>query len=349
MTLDACAAIAGTLTHPRQGAGLARTTLGLISVFVALGISQQPAVAQTKTAVTVRLSFTASPTHSGVIVAKAKGWYDEAGLDATIGEGTGSASTAQLLAAGNDTFGLVNTDVVIRSISTGSPLKIVAIPIADSAYGIACRADTGIKKPADLAGHGYFDSAFSTSYLQAPIFFRKTDVPQDKVNIQSVAASTLVPGIMSGRYDCIGAIESQISQYVISGQQPVFFKFSAYGVPQDGIALVANTNYIANHSDVVRKFVRASDRGYDWAIGHPDEMYPIMKGLFPNYSYTPETTTNALKVFSTLDKQQPSGVARGYIVPSSVTELSSMLETDFGVTNMPKPDQIYTNEFVEGP
>lgn len=323
-------------------------SIALIAASIVVGIVSETSAGQTKTSVTARLSFTASPTHSGIIVAKAKGWYDAADLDVTVGEGTGSASTAQLVGAGHDTFGMVNADVAIRSISTGSPIKMVGMPVADSAYGIICRADTGIKTPADLAGHSFFENASSTSFIQAPLFLKKVGVPLDKFHMQSVSASTLVPGIMSGRYDCIGSLESQVSQYIIDGKPSVFFKFSDYGLPPDGITIVANTEYIASHPDVVRKFVQITDRGYDWAFDHPDEMYALMKGQFGNYAYNPKMTAAALVVFGALRKKD-TGKKTGYIDEPSITALSSMLRIDFGVTNMPPASKLYTNEFVGTP
>src|SRR5690349_16968632 len=49
------------------------------------------------TAVTLTLNFLAGGPNSGFMVAKEKGYFEEAGLDVTIQEGQGSGSTASLV------------------------------------------------------------------------------------------------------------------------------------------------------------------------------------------------------------------------------------------------------------
>ena len=46
--------------------------------------------------------------HAPFFLGKERGFYRDAGIDLTINEGRGSANTAQVVAAGTDTFGLAD-------------------------------------------------------------------------------------------------------------------------------------------------------------------------------------------------------------------------------------------------
>src|SRR5437762_6194994 len=56
-----------------------------------------PTTAQARP-VTMRLDWLFQGPNAGFMVAKDKGYYEQAGLDVTIGAGQGSGSTAQLIA-----------------------------------------------------------------------------------------------------------------------------------------------------------------------------------------------------------------------------------------------------------
>src|SRR4029078_4923030 len=66
----------------------------------------RPALAQAKKAVTLRLDWLYQGPNAGFMIAKDKGFYDEAGLNVDIGPGKGSGSTAQLIASKTRQFGL---------------------------------------------------------------------------------------------------------------------------------------------------------------------------------------------------------------------------------------------------
>ena len=82
------------------------------------------AQAQSETKISVRLDYYAGPEQAGFWVAKAKGWYAAAGLKVDVKEGQGSDSTAQLVAAGRETFGFVTGDALLRGEQQGCRARV---------------------------------------------------------------------------------------------------------------------------------------------------------------------------------------------------------------------------------
>ena len=76
--------------------------------------------------VTLRLDWLYQGPNSGFMVAKDKGYYDEAGLDVEMGPGRGSGSTAQLVASKATMFGFADGYVVGNSVSKGMNITMVA-------------------------------------------------------------------------------------------------------------------------------------------------------------------------------------------------------------------------------
>ena len=69
-----------------------------------VGLQGTPADAQ-KRDVSLRLDWIYQGPNAGFMVAKDKGFYDEAGLNVDMGPGKGSGSTAQLIASKTSQFG----------------------------------------------------------------------------------------------------------------------------------------------------------------------------------------------------------------------------------------------------
>ena len=68
--------------------------------------------------------------NAGLVVAKEKGFFADAGLDVTINQGKGSGNTAQIVASKAVQFGFADGFVVGNSVSKGMKLKMVPASIA---------------------------------------------------------------------------------------------------------------------------------------------------------------------------------------------------------------------------
>src|SRR5262245_60093321 len=85
-----------------------------------------PASAQSgKRDVSLRLDWLFQGPNSGFMVAKDKGYYDEAGLNVDIGPGRGSGSTAQLVASKAAMFGFSDGYVVGNSVAKDRNITMV--------------------------------------------------------------------------------------------------------------------------------------------------------------------------------------------------------------------------------
>ena len=87
----------------------------LFVALAALLAVASPAAAQDR--VSLRLNWLLYGFHTPFYLGIERGYYREAGIELTVGEGQGSARAVQLVAAGSDTFGLSDGASIINGVA----------------------------------------------------------------------------------------------------------------------------------------------------------------------------------------------------------------------------------------
>jgi NitT/TauT family transport system substrate-binding protein len=101
----------------------ALSALGLITGLAAVA----PAAAQAPTPVKVLLDWAWLPYHAPFLIAQDKGYYKEAGLDVTLEQGRGSATTALLLSQGGFDIAHLNVTNAAQMIGKGGAITAVGL------------------------------------------------------------------------------------------------------------------------------------------------------------------------------------------------------------------------------
>ncbi len=121
---------------------LAGATLGILST-----------AASADDAVSVRLKWVAQAQFAGVYVAKAKGFYKQAGLDMTINPGGPNVNVEPLVASGADTFGIASgTEGVLYAREKNLPLVAIAMSQQMTPFAYVTYAGSGIQSVKDFKG-----------------------------------------------------------------------------------------------------------------------------------------------------------------------------------------------------
>ena len=304
------------------------------------------APAQAEDKISVRLDYYAGPEQAGFWVAQAKGWYAAAGLTVDVKEGQGSDSTAQLVAAGRETFGFVTGDALLRANSKGADLMMVAMPIQDSGLGFAVREDSDIRSPKDLVGRSYADSAGSAGIglLQAVCEVNKIDC--SKIKIVTLPTQAVIPGFLEGKFDAVVSNDWWPSGYTGSG--PVrFINYRDHKVPSLGWGIVATKATLGKSGSTARKFVQATMRGFDYAFANPKELHGIIAKQVKRYYYDEAANVAALSAFVT-HTANAKGKALGWMSLDDWKNAIAVLTKYAGLKNAPAAKNVFTNEFIQG-
>jgi NitT/TauT family transport system substrate-binding protein len=233
--------------------------------------------------VTLQLKWITQAQFAGYYVAKDKGYYKDAGLDVTINAGGPDVAPPQVIAGGGADVIIDWMPSALAAREKGVALVNVAQPFKKSGLQLTCRADTGIKTPADLKGRtlGVWFSGNEYPFLSwmAKLGY-KTDGSPGGVKV--VKQGFNVDPLLQKQADCISTMTyNEYWQVIDAGFSPsqlVVFKYEDQGVATLEDGLYAIEAKLRDPAFVARlaTFVKASMRGWQQARQSPDEAAKIV-------------------------------------------------------------------------
>jgi len=321
-------------------------SLSIISITVAVALAGSPARAVDS--VTLRLDWTLQGFHLPFVWALEKGYYAAEGLDVKILEGRGAANVAQVVSSKGDTFGQIDAGAAALARSKGAPLKVIATYMQKTQGALVSFKATGINRPEDVVGKTVASSPGSSSNNLFKAFLEATKIPESKVKIVPVDSTAKMATLLQGKVDAItGLVTAECVEIALQSSKPVnCLHFSEYGVTALSMALAVHEDTIRQNSDLVRRFVRATNRGWDESIKAPGEAANIGKKHFPL------ADEHLLKVkFETvpplMHTAATNGKPTGWMAESDWAATIAILKSLSGLKTSESVTDFYTNEFIQ--
>lgn len=233
--------------------------------------------------VSFRFDVTASGYVAPFVLAKEKGWYEEAGLDVSFGEGSGSGATIQLVDNGKDTFGWADFGTLMTLVAQGVNVKAVSIVGQLSPVAVIARAGGPVKSIKDLEGRRLLlnPRGASAALFKAVVEAQQLDESKiDRVNTSAdVTNATL---LARNRIDAFVGWETfELPAVRELGVDPLVLPFRDAGVNPMNVAIMAGGKTIEEDPDTVRAFVQTSLKGWQYAAEHPDEAITALADEYP--------------------------------------------------------------------
>ncbi|MED3551665.1 ABC transporter substrate-binding protein [Cytobacillus praedii] len=233
--------------------------------------------------VTVVLDWTPNTNHTGLYVAKEKGYFEEEGLDVEIIM-PGEAGADQLTASGKADFGVSYQESITQARVQGVPLVSVAAVIQHNTSGFASPAEKNIKSPKDFAGktYGGWGSPVEKSVLDSLMKIEKANVEDVSiVNMGDADFFTAVKRDIDFAWIYYGwtGVEAELR-----GEKINMVYLTDYSEKLDYYTPVLATNekMIESYPETVKAFVKAASKGYKYTIENPKEAADILMKAAPD-------------------------------------------------------------------
>lgn len=246
------------------------------------------------TPVTLMLDWVPNVNHTGLYVALDKGYFKEAGLDVNIIQ-PGEVYAEQAVASGAADFGISFQEqmTLLHGQDPANPLVSIAAIIQHNSSGFASLADRGVDTPAKFEGltYGSFGSPFEQPTLKALMACEGADI--NKLNIVDVGYADPLPLLDQKKIDLAWIFYG--TQGIAAQQQGEKLNVVMMNDHTDCIpdyytpVLITSQKTIAGRPELVKAFVSAVSRGYEFAIQNPDEAADIL------HKATPESDSAVLK------------------------------------------------------
>lgn len=240
-----------------------------------------PAAAQTK--MTFLLNVPPAGYNAGFELAHVKNLYKDAGLDVTIEPGNGSQTTAQLISVGKYDIGFADSAPVMKLISGGAKMKIVATILQGNPNAVTALKKTGLKNVADIKGRSVAMPNAGSQSSMFPLVLAANNLKESDIKLVNMPPQSMVASLIQGQVDVIlGSVDQYDIALKDQGQEFDSYLFIDSGAPTVSTSIIASDEFLAKNPDVVKKFVAASLKGWYAALDNPGEAVAAMKKMFPD-------------------------------------------------------------------
>lgn len=223
------------------------------------------------------LDWTPNTNHTGIYVAKEKGYFEDEGLDVKILL-PGEAGSNQLIASGSADFGVSYQESITQARAEDLPVVSILAVLQHNTAGYASPVEKDITEPTDFEGKKF--GAYGSDLEYAMM---KTIMEQNGADIDQVEFIT------TGDSDFFVAVKRDVDfSLVFQGwtgieaelrEEPMNMVYLAdfadeldYYTP----VLATSESLIEKDPETVKAFVHAAVKGYEFAIENPTEAAAIL-------------------------------------------------------------------------
>ncbi|RXZ82666.1 myristoyl transferase [Paenibacillaceae bacterium] len=284
----------------------------------------------------------AQAEHGGQYAALLKGFYKEAGLDMTIESGGPGISSTQIVASGKADFGMGQGDEVLFARQNGIPLVALVGVFQKNPQAIMYHKGQDIKGFEDLDGR----KAYVGSGVAYWEFMKKAF---DLGKVQEFAYNGSLASFIE---DDTAVSQSYMTSepYTLAqeGIEVDFLLNADSGYAPYGNILYTTEKFLKDHPDIVKAYVEASVRGWNYYKDNYEEVNVFIKDFNPDMPLDKlEYSATALQPLVYGFDAETNGV--GYMSEERWQTLMEQL-LDLGLLESPiDVKTVFTTEFLPKP
>lgn len=287
-----------------------------------------PSDDQANARVRLQLQWFDQAQFAGFYIAKEKGFYREEGLNVEIAPGGYATRPVELIETGQTDISIAPADIALQAIGVGKPINIIGTTFDRSMVCFMSRSSSNIHSPQDLKGKvvGVYEGFDTDNVLT--LLLKKHGIEKSAVDIRPAGQ---LAAFEKGDFDVWPSY--RFNEPLIMGAKNIAvdcLQPEDFGIPYYSDSLIVSDDYLSKHPDAVKAFMRATRKGWQYALDHPDEVVPIMYASGVNLDNSAQTRAHqiamAASVLNYVDR--PAGV------PLLTTDMGRIREmTDLLIVN----------------
>lgn len=286
-------------------------------------------------------------THTGITMAEARGYYGDENLEIELQPLDGSSASVQAVGAGSANIGFAGAGAILAGLSEDLPILVVANHLQSTPTGVLYRPENEVASFADLEGLSVATQATGEDTVNLYAFIRLAGLdPETDVDIQVVDGAIKCTLMLTGDVDaCTGFSTGHLVRAHAENPDIGFLPFRTEELQPIGHSIIVNTNWLGDNEDVVRRFLRATYRGYVEADSNLQELSEIYVQQYPEEGVDLyyESAVEAHKIMRS-PRTDENGW--GFMEDKPWTDLQSLLLEAGTIENETPIEEIYTNEYL---
>jgi signal transduction histidine kinase/DNA-binding response OmpR family regulator/ABC-type nitrate/sulfonate/bicarbonate transport system substrate-binding protein len=224
--------------------------------------------------ITLRLKWRHQFQFAGYYAAVEKGFYAEEGLKVTIREHSGQKGSVESVLDGEAEYGVFDGGLILAR-AEGKPVVLLAQIFQHSPIVFLSKRESGIISPYEMVGKKvmFDNSGGQDSQLSALLQDTLGDLSKIEKSFHSMDYSDLI----SGKVDVISAyLTDEPYWFKQQGVDINIINPQNYGIDFYGDNLFTTETEIKDHPGRAEKMIRASLKGWAYALEHPQEIIEII-------------------------------------------------------------------------
>jgi NitT/TauT family transport system substrate-binding protein len=310
----------------------------------------RPARAQKLTDITFSLDFIVLGRHAPFYVAIEKGFYKEEGLNVSIIPAKGTAAAIQNVESKVAQLGFIDVPSLVIGRAGGSTVKVVSVIYQKAPFTIfSLDPGANVTSLKDMEGLtiGSHSGSFLSNIMRA--MMRKNGLDPSKLDVINIEPSARVAMLAARKVPSVDfyIISKPGIERAVEGAKVRALLLSDFGLDLYSNGIGATEEFLKENPDTVKKFVRATLRGYQYSFKHPAEAATLQRKTAK--ALQEDITVEELKIVEELtvtpDVKQ-NGL--GWFSPERMKSSTDWMVENGGFPKekAPKPEEVYATGFL---
>jgi NitT/TauT family transport system substrate-binding protein len=312
--------------------------------------SAQAQTPKKMTDITFSLDFITLGRHAPFFVAIEKGFFKEEALNVNIIPAKGTAQGIQNVESGLAQIGFIDVASLVVARAEGSTVKVVSVIYQKAPYCFFS-LDPGANVRSLKQFEGLTVGSHSGSYISniARALMRKEGLDPGKLSVDNIEPSARIAMLATRKVPAIDffIITKPAMERAVQDAKVVTFLFADHGLDLYSNGIGAKESFLKENPEVVRGFVRAALKGYQYSFKHPQEAAEIIQKHAK--ALKNDITAEELKIVEDLSvtpEMRKNGLG-SFTVERMRTSVDWMVENGgFPKEKAPKVEDIYATGFL---
>jgi NitT/TauT family transport system substrate-binding protein len=291
------------------------------------------------TPITVQLKYFHQAQFAGFYAADQNGYYADEGLAVTFLEGGPRVDLEQAVMDGSAQFGVTAAEVLISERAAGQPLSAISVIYQRNPLVFMVMADSGIVHPRDIVGRRVQYNLTTRTILNAML--ANLDIPPNQ--FEEVDVGFDLEQFYAGNVDVwIAFLTNEVLAARAAGYDVNVINPDDYGIHFYSDTIFTRDDIIADDPELVQRFLRATLKGWTFAVENPDQIPAMVVEYNPDADLQHESD----QMYASLPLISTGEEPIGWMDSTVWADMETTLREQGVLTVSLDVDQVYAAQFV---